>query len=301
MANTTYHAFLCAGLGNRLFQYASIKGIAKKHNVNFNVIGQETVREHDNNKYEWFMNMIHVNNYINSDWRNIKEYFLQKNMEVYEQYIAEHIGYNEIELDRITKNDNILFLGFYQSEKYFNNVEEELREELKEPEFIKPYLNHYLATFKIKNIDIEDCCIIHVRLKDKLHDPRHFVHYGKYYTRAINEIKRKNPNTYFLVLSETPNDIQYVYPSLMTDIGIYDKNYTIVPRSLDKEKLELFDLYLLTRIPTIICSCSTFVWWGAWLNPLPFPEKQIYLPSRFTNDATNNRVDMKGAIIIDVD
>jgi hypothetical protein len=292
----TYHSFLCAGLGNRLFQYASIKGISKLHNVQFNIIGQETVREHNNNTYQWFMDLISFSKYISTDWANIKAHFLKNNMDVYEQHQYEHIGYHQIDLSRLNNKEHTLFLGFFQCERYFENIADELREELKEPEYITPQLNAYLDKLQLQNIDYKNCCIVHVRLKDKLIDSRHYVHYGKYYTKAIKQVREKNPETMFLILSETPDDIKYVYPTLLSDLGTIDKDYIIIPRTFDN--LECFDLYLLTRIPTIISTCSTFVWWGAWLNPNP--EKQLYLPSHFLNDPINHRVDMKGAIIIDV-
>jgi Glycosyl transferase family 11 len=294
--------YLSAGLGNRLFQYASVKGLATKYNLNFKIYAIDVNHEHNFNNYDWFISRmiqdstecLQIPRHIITSAEFAKQ---QPNIKLWNQPQSEHIGY--FEPKDIQNLQNHVLYGYFQSELYFENIADKIREDFKEPEFIKPVLNNYLEVLKRQNIRIEDCCIIHVRLKDKLNDPRHFVNYTKYYRRAIVEVRKLKPKAYFLVLSETPNDIQYVYPTLLSELGTKDINYSIVPRTY--ENLEIFDLYLLTRISTIICSCSTFVWWGAWLNPLLFPEKQVYLPSRFTNDATNNRVEMKGAKIIDVD
>ena len=208
-----------------------------------------------------------------------------QNIKLWLQPQSEHLGYYEPKDIHLLKN-HVLY-GYFQSELYFENISTQIREDFKEPEFITPIIDSYLNSnsLTINGIKLkeDECCIIHIRLKDKLNDPRHFVHYGKYYRRAIIEIRKMNPNIFFLVLSETPNDIQYIYPTLLTELGTCNQNYTIVPRNITDYNydqfhnfnLEIFDFYLLTRIPNIIASCSTFVWWGAWLNPTPFPEKQV--------------------------
>jgi len=294
----TYHVFLCAGLGNRLFQYASVKGFAKLNNVNFNVIGQEPVGVHNNNSYEWFMKLINSTNYQTTSFPNMKHHFQYHKMSVYEQPEKEHIGYHFIDLSKIEQTDHILFQGCYQSEEYFENIADELREELKEPAIITPHINTYIDYLKSKEITLENSCLLHMRLKDKLGDPRHFVHYGKYYERTIDIVLEKNPNTTFLILSETPQQINDIYPTVLPYITNKNAKFIFVSRGI-VNPMDCFDFYFITRISTIISTCSTFVWWAAWLNLNP--EKQIYLPSRFLNDPVNNCVHMKGAIIIDVD
>ena len=286
--------YLSAGLGNRLFQYASVKGLAKKYNLEFNVFAIDYNHEHNFNNYDWMLRKIltkdsnclqiprHI---INSTQFKIDNPTIQ----IWNQPEKEHIGYFEPNIDTI--KDKVLY-GYFQSEHYFENIVEEIREQFKEPIEITQELDSYICSLN----NIENCYILYVRLKDKLGDKRHFVHYGKYYERAIQEVRNINSNAHFLILSETPDDINKVYPTIFTELK---ENYSFIPRS--SKYIDLFDFYLLTRIPRIIGSCSTFVWWGAWLNPTPFPEKQVYLPSRFTNDLTNNYVDMKGAKFIDVD
>jgi len=283
--------YLSAGLGNRLFQYAAAKGLAKKYGLDFKVYAIDYNHEHGFNDYKWIFEKITSScPAVTRDLLNKLNY--SNNLKFWNQPGNQHLGYHEPPKEHI---QNTILNGYFQSEQYFENIADELREEFKEPLSVTPLLNMYLNVIRMPLVNI---CIIHVRLKDKLHDSRHFVHYGKYYSRAIATVREKNPATFFLILSETPQEIQHIYPTLLTDLGTHAIDYAFVPRNICNP-IDCFDFYLLTRLSTIIASCSTFVWWGAWLNPNP--EKQIYLPSRFLNDPENNCVHMKGAHIIDVD
>ena len=53
-----FHVKLNAGLGNRLFQYASIKGFANKLNMDINIIDIENTYHDINNSYRWFYDKI---------------------------------------------------------------------------------------------------------------------------------------------------------------------------------------------------------------------------------------------------
>jgi hypothetical protein len=279
--------YLKDGLGNRLFQYAAVKGIAKKYNLHFKVYAVDNNTDHNLNEYKWLIDKIAP--YCFQVKRNILHYNPQ--IRLWYQPTYQHIGYHEPLKEHII---NKVLVGYFQSEKYFENIADELRQQLKEPSVITPILNNYL---NIIRIPLTNLCIIHVRLKDKVNDSRHFIHYGKYYSRTIATVREKNPSAFFLILSETPQEIQQIYPTLLKDLGTHALDYAFVPRQI-YNPIDFFDFYLITRVPTVISSCSTFVWWAAWLNTNL--DKQIYLPSRFLNDSENNCIYMKGAQIIDV-
>ena len=64
-----------------------------------------------------------------------------------------------------TIKDKVLY-GYFQSEHYFENIVEEIREQFKEPIEITQELDSYICSLN----NIENCYILHVRLKDKLGD-----------------------------------------------------------------------------------------------------------------------------------
>jgi hypothetical protein len=279
---------LNGGLGNRLFQYASVKALAIKYNLDFKIYSIDTNSAHNYNTYDWILKKIKLKYY------EIPRNYNNPNLTVWCQPENQHLGYHEPPISDIK---NCVLDGYFQSEKYFENISDELREDFKEPPEITPHIDRYIDYLQSKEIIIENICIIHMRLKDKLGDPRHFVNYTKYYKKTIDRVLENNKNTVFLILSETPEQINHIYPTVLPYIIDNNSNYIIVPRTIINP-IDCFDFYLITRIKTIISTCSTFVWWAAWLNSNP--EKQVYLPSHFLNDPVNHRVDMAGAYIIDV-
>ena len=290
----SFQIFLHKGLGKRLFQYASAKGLAQKYNLNFSIFAIDYNYEHNNNNYDWFlykiitagMNIIQIPRQVVTDSNFTKDY---PYITLWKQPENEDIGYYELSIEEIK---NKVLYGHFQSEKYFENITKELQDQFREPNLITNELNEYM-----KYLDVNKTyCIIHIRVKDKVNNIIKFVHYNKYYERAIEEVCKKNPLTHFLILSELQHEVDMFYPSLCKDI-LKDKEFSFVPRT--SRQLDLFDFYLLTRIPIIISSSSTFAWWGAWLNRLP--NKQVYLPSKFNNNSVNNYIDMKGAVRIEVE
>ena len=61
----TLEVYLSAGLGNRLFQYASVKGLAKKYNLEFKIFAVDYNHEHNFNNYQWFLQKILSENCLN--------------------------------------------------------------------------------------------------------------------------------------------------------------------------------------------------------------------------------------------
>ena len=58
----------------------------------------------------------------------------------------------------------------------------------------------------------------------------------------------------------------------------------------------IFDLYLLSKCKNVICSNSTFAWWGAWLNENP--NKNVFIPSMWFSDARKETLHMDGCTIV---
>ena len=79
----TLHICLSAGVGNRLFQYASIKAISKKYGYTFNIVDNIYDYQH-NKKYNWFIDK------IKTDFKESKEELT--NVFTYDQPYTEHVG-----------------------------------------------------------------------------------------------------------------------------------------------------------------------------------------------------------------
>ncbi len=137
--------------------------------------------------------------------------------------------------------------GIYQSEDYFIDRKEDIRQWLK----IKDeYKKEYDEKLKQLNITLdENLCVINFRGGEYRGIP-HVLMRKEYWRDSINHMLSVNPKMKFLLITD---DIQYAnlfmpFPiqTLHIDIG--------------------FDFYVVNQAKWLIISNSTFGWWAAWLN-----------------------------------
>lgn len=146
----------------------------------------------------------------------------------------------------IPEENDITLHGYFQSEKYFEDYEEEIRKEF---------------SFKKKVREIEPGTVsIHVRRGDytylQNYHPLCSLHY---YNKAMELF----PGHKFLVFSD--------------DIAWCHKNINGPNVSYSEEASPEEDLQLMSKCSHHIIANSSFSWWGAWLNPDPY--KTVVVPS----------------------
>lgn len=221
---------ICEGLGNRLFQIASLYGIAKMFNyrVDFIILPNK----HSKNNYDHIMNKLE----ITKDTNKIR--------------INENKMYEVDDLMLSQIRDNVMIFGYFQCPKYFDSYKNTILEIFKEPEYITEYLKKYN--------NLEDSYFLHVRLGDALEpgirNQKHFIDLNNYFNTCINQIEG---NIY--LFSDSPNLVYKYFPILL------NHQVTFV-----EEKDELISLYMMSKcLKGGICSNSTFSWWGAYLNTNP--------------------------------
>ena len=244
---------LHAGVGNRLFQYASIKGFAKKQNCDF-YIGEEIYDFEHKTLHEWFLKC------ISHEQR-------KKCLNLYLQPVDFHINKSE---EFIPINSHCE--GYFQSEDNFYHIKDEINKIIRESPEIKSELDDFGNWDKI--------ACIHVRLGDFLYQRHHFVDLTNYYNHCISLI----PEEYRIIIicEQDIDEIKKVYSNVS------------FPKKCEKyKKDEEFDMFAMSRSSIVICSNSTFAWWGAWLGN----NKTVYIPDKWF--AYNDKiVPMKGSKII---
>ena len=168
-----------------------------------------------------------------------------------------------------------LFLGYYQSEKYFADIEEQVREAFRFRNFIPDARNRALEE------QIRRCpsVSVHIRRGDYL-EPKHRALYqgictDDYYASAIDWMRRTIPGAVFFFFSNDPEWVKEKY--MATDFVMAEGN---------DENTGYADLYLMSQCRHHILANSSFSWWGAWLNA--DPQKKVIAPKRWFN------VDPKG-------
>lgn len=181
---------------------------------------------------------------------------------------------------KITTSSDILLSGHFQNELYFKDYKKDILELFQEPASVTPF---------IESLDYTNLVAIHVRLgnfttwaKDAL-----FIDLNDYYTKAIEYMKMKNPNSRFVIVSEE---------SPATVLGTYKKSLgDILYNNIERGNIEpeLVDFYFMSRCNAVICANSTFSWWAGYLN-----NNIVVLPGKFTVDS--KCPEMSGAHIIQV-
>ncbi len=165
----------------------------------------------------------------------------------------------------------VYFKGFYQSERYFSEVKDEVRECFT----FNPALANRSSQQMMEQIQNDPQAVsIHIRRGDYL-NPKHYDTIGcicqlPYYKHAVSEIKKYVSNPHFYVFSE---DLDWVKANLPLENAQYiDWN-----KGADSWQ----DMMLMSCCKHHIICNSTFSWWAAWLNPLV--EKTVIMPEQWTS------------------
>ncbi len=172
--------------------------------------------------------------------------------------------------------------GFFQSEKYFLEVQDQIRNEV----FTTMQLSaktREVASQIGTTFGNEQSCFVHFRRSDNLL-PHKLRWHGltsaedsKYYERAVTIIHERVPGVQFFIFSDdkdylrrgpwltTFNRLGHI--PYMVDhnemSGILGPDFEIT-RNFTGRECE--DLWLMSLCRHAIIANSTFSWWGAWLN-----------------------------------
>jgi hypothetical protein len=229
------------GLGNYLFQIAAAYSYGLTHNKKPLFPEKSfTVHKHISTYYDNIL----TNVIFSSE--NIKSYF----------YKEPSFNFNKIPFIA----GNLHMMGYFQSEKYFNNCKEEIKQLFSYPE-------EYVLKIKEKYSDLlkHNTCSIHVRRGDYLNLPKHPTQDLSYYSKAIETLESNQ--TKFLVFSD---DIEWC----KIEFSKLNHDFNYIENNPDYE-----DLLLMSLCDNNIIANSSFSWWGAWLNKNN--KKKVIAPAKW--------------------
>ena len=218
-------------LGNQMFQYAALKGIAGKHGYQYCIPKNSVVTDALGNKLR--TELFDVFN-LNVNIQKIET----------DQYLQEP-SFNYSENFFNSCPDNVSLWGFFQSEKYFKHIEKEIRKDFTfKMEIVEDCKNI------IKDI-FDDPIALHIRRGDFL------INSGNHYNQSLEYYEN--------ALSKFDSDRQVVIfsddPKWCMSQDLFSSDRFIVSESAGP----YHDLYLMTQCSDFIIANSTFSWWGAWL------------------------------------
>lgn len=283
---------LTGGLGNQMFQYAFGKYLAAKNNTS--LVLDTTYLQSKLPFKKWSTPMQYELDIFNLH-AVLETNVIPNNFLLYPFAKSEYLirnKMNENKYDLVTENkfgfdaklleaeDNSYVKGNFQSEKYFNHIENEIKNNFT----FKNKLD--AANLKWKN-QIESCnsVSIHIRRGDYISIKQNAQKFASiplsYYHKAINIISDKVANPEFFIFSD---DIAWVKENLKLDAPFHfiSNNTT--------SNTAYVDMQLMSLCKHNIIANSTFSWWGAWLNSNP--EKIVIAPENWFVDKSVDTSDV---------
>lgn len=261
-------ARIIGGLGNQMFQYATGFRLAKKLQTEFKIdtsafatyplhrlsitklsISATTAEPREIAPY--------ITHPPTSLWSRLHRLLTRPAPKVRSGYFHEPKFSFNTEL--LTLTGDVIYLdGYWQSEKYFIDVAEDIRREFQvptEPDETNKRMLELIRT-------TESVCL-HIRRGDYVQNQNTNSIHGTasldYYYQALKQIQSKHQNPELFVFSD---DLDWVRQNLRNDFR------TIYVDQNGPEK-DFEDLRLMSACKHHIIANSTFSWWGAWLGQRP--------------------------------
>ena len=243
-------------LGNQMFQFASLKGIARNN-------GYEYCIPPTRNQNEW------------TDHQLFNPFKLKKTTQLNVQYIDSKrpvVSESDFSFDKNLFEkcpDWIELRGFFQSEKYFKHIRDELLEDF---EFRDEILEPAKKTISYWKNPIA----LHIRRTDYLTNPDHTTLSLDYYEKALTHF---DSGAEILIFSDEP---QWCMKQKLFDDDRFMVSETMNP---------YMDLCLMSLCSGHIIANSSFSWWGAWLSA----NTSVVAPSGWFSGSRNehlNTVDL---------
>jgi len=261
---------LANGIGNQLFTYAAAFSYSKSINAKLLIDDESGFYK----RYNYELSNFNLSSNIADENLKFKGNIGRLKRKIFKKYkftnknitfIEEKKDQNKLtEYDKnIFKqkiNKNIYFEGYFQTEKYFSEVENELRKEYSFKENIINKKN------KFKNLILNNNSVsIHIRrkrfLKEENHSNIEFLNKDNLELnlditrKGISYFEKKIDKPVFFIWSNDFTQLREYFPE---DKFIFVDNST--------EKNDVYDLYLMTLCKNFILSPSTFHYWGAYLS-----------------------------------
>ena len=221
-------------LCNQMFQYASLKGIAR--NVGADII----IPKYDQEVDDGMGNLLRTELFDSFDL-NIQTGLLNNG---HAPVVQERFFHFDEELFKLCP-DHVSLQGYFQSEKYFKHIEDEIRDD-----FIFNYEISSPCKEMIESVD--NPLALHVRRTDYVRNQaNHNVLSLEYYEEAL---KQFNDDRNVIVFSDEP---QWCHKQ-----SLFDSDRFIISENEDNR----VDLCLMSMCDDFIVANSSYSWWGAWLS-----------------------------------
>lgn len=220
-------------LGNQMFQYAMLIGVAAKHGYEIRIPKHFARRKrfglYELDKFKTSSGKLHPR-----DKRHFDNTYHEKGF-----------GFDPQVLDQ---PDGTNFEGYFQTERYFEHCSERVREEFT---FIDP-INRYAEVFVRRNRTSPCIVSIHVRRGDYLNTKDLFqILTPEYYQRAMMHPMIPDKRQWFVF----SDDLDWCRQNISNEFTTYVESPS-----------HWHDMAVMSKCDMHIMAASSFSWWGSWLS-----------------------------------
>ena len=171
----------------------------------------------------------------------------------------------------VSIEDNNYIEGYFQNEKYFLSIRDELIANFTIKCDVSKYTQQISKQILAENISAS----LHIRRGDYISNTDTNNVHGtcdlEYYKRAMSMMNGKYKEIRYFIFSD---DITWVKENLEVENAVYiDSKEKRIPHE---------DIYLMSLCSHNIIANSSFSWWGAWLNQND--DKTVIAPKRWFSD-----------------
>jgi len=236
-------------IGNQMFQYASLKGIALSNETNYLI----PPKEHFGTQYP-----------LRSKLDDCFDIECERGLTNFNTYNEKSFSFQEELMVGI--NFDLNLHGYFQTEKYFSKYKNEIKKDFYFKEDILNSCLDYLSQH-------DELISLHIRRTDYVGNNSHPIQPISYYKKALEHIGNDCP---VLVFSDDPDwcDQQ----------DFFDDTRFLISRNTPYH-----DLCLMTFCNYHVIANSSFSWWGAWLSDskIVIAPKNWFSGEAINNDTTD--------------
>src|SRR3989338_2275612 len=254
---------LIGGLGNQMFQYAAGRRLAHhlKTDLKFDLCGYQiqnriTPRRYNLSAFNIMEKIAakeEVEALIGSRFISLILFRMDRltGLKFAPRNYINRILETSFDPGILTLADGVYLEGHWQSEKYFVDIAEILREEFT---FLNPPVGKNKELLRL--ISSVESVSIHLRRTDYVTNPKAHEMHGicdiDYYQRCVKQLIKKIRNPHFVIFSDDPGwaseNLKFQYPT------------TIVTNNQEDQGHE--DLRLMSQCKHHIIANSSFSWWA---------------------------------------
>jgi len=278
---------MSGGLGNQMFYYAlymKLKSQGKEAKF-------DDITEYRTDQARPIMLSIFGLEYPRAEWSEIVEY--RDISPKFNQRLRRRlVGRKSVEIiqkdcnfdPNVLKHDPAYLIGYFQSEKYFKDIEADVRRAFTFPSReslqLPGNLDQIIGTYQYM-IEHTEAIAIHIRRGDYLlaYETHGGICTEAYYKTAIAYMRARFPEAVFYIFS---NDLRWAKEWFKKhyqkpDIDELDDRFCIIEET--DEHIGFIDMMLMSKCKHFIIANSSFSWWAAYLNDNP--DKVVIAPERW--------------------